>query len=452
MFSRAFKLSAAVIAIASGVVTSTRAAEIPKGRVLEKVACASDNSQTYALYLPTTFEPARKWPVLFCFDPGARGKVPVERFQAAAEKFGYVVAGSNNSRNGPWEANATAINAMVGDVKRFLPIDAKRLYVAGLSGGARVACTVALGGLAHGVIACSAGFPGSDIPAKVPFPFFGTAGVTDFNYPELRRVDRELDDRRAAHRVVIFEGGHEWLSSELAIEALAWFDLQAMRSGALAKDDAWLEVQFKERLARVPAEPAMEHYRGLKSLVADFKGLVADAAPLEKKVTELGTSRDVREALKVDRASERTEQNTLDNLLSAAGEGMIAAVQKSAAQLQAKAKSETASAAERAMATRVLQGAASACSESAREAMRLQDYDQAASLLEAVVVLRPERAQAHFDLARARAFVGDKKRALAALQAAITAGFKDAPRIDQEKAFDRMRADAAFVALVNGIR
>src|SRR3954464_15475156 len=119
------------VAVVFGAMLS--GAEIPKGHVLEKVACAADPSQTYALYIPTNFDAARTWPVLFCFDPGARGKAPVERFQAAAEKFGWLVAGSNNSRNGPWENNATAINAMVTDVDHHLPIDRKRIYVAGLS-------------------------------------------------------------------------------------------------------------------------------------------------------------------------------------------------------------------------------------------------------------------------------------------------------------------------------
>jgi poly(3-hydroxybutyrate) depolymerase len=123
--------------------------QIPSGRILETVACSADATQTYALYLPTTFDPARKWPVLLCFDPGARGKAPVERFQAAAEKFGWIVAGSNNSRNGPWEANATAITAMLKDLSRHLPLDSKRLYSTGLSGGARVACQLAIGGMAR---------------------------------------------------------------------------------------------------------------------------------------------------------------------------------------------------------------------------------------------------------------------------------------------------------------
>ena len=39
----------------------------------------------------------------------------VERFAAAAEKAGFLLAGSNNSRNGPMAPVHEAINLMVGD-------------------------------------------------------------------------------------------------------------------------------------------------------------------------------------------------------------------------------------------------------------------------------------------------------------------------------------------------
>jgi predicted esterase len=425
-------------------------AEIPKGHVLEKVACTADNEQTYALYVPTAFDPARKWPVLFCFDPGARGKAPVERFQAAAEKYGWLVAGSNNSRNGPWDANAKAINAMITDVNRHLPIDSRRVYVTGLSGGARVACQLALGGIARGVIACSAGFPTPEIPSKLPFVFFGTAGVTDFNYRELRRVDRELDDRRAIHRVVFFGGGHEWLPAELAVEALAWLELQAMRDGTKPKDAAWIEAQFESRRAAIPAQPAHENYRGLKALAADFKSL-ADTAALEKKVAELAKTREVADALKADRAAERREQSLSDELMSAVSEGFAGSVKKRVDELRAKAAAPEDSP-ERQMMARVLQGVASSCNEGAREAMREQDYVQAVAFLEMATLLRPERPQAWFDLARARAHLRDKKAVVAALQQAVAAGFKDAERVRMEKAFDYLRNDPAFVALVGAIK
>ena len=39
--------------------------------------------------------------MILAFDAGDVGGGGVERYQAAAEQYGYIVAGSNNSRNGP---------------------------------------------------------------------------------------------------------------------------------------------------------------------------------------------------------------------------------------------------------------------------------------------------------------------------------------------------------------
>ena len=70
-----------------------------RGRLIEDLKCAADPSQGYALYLPSNYSPERAWSLILAFDPRDRGSAPVERFQAAAETYGYIVAGSNNSRS-----------------------------------------------------------------------------------------------------------------------------------------------------------------------------------------------------------------------------------------------------------------------------------------------------------------------------------------------------------------
>ena len=70
---------------------------IPRGQIVERIEALDDSSQSYALYLPSNYTPDRKWPVLYAFDPGARGSVPVERFKEAAEKYGWIVLGSKRT-------------------------------------------------------------------------------------------------------------------------------------------------------------------------------------------------------------------------------------------------------------------------------------------------------------------------------------------------------------------
>src|SRR5262245_53584558 len=172
---------------------SAAAAEFPLGQVIEAVTCAADSSQKYALYLPSRYSEDRPWPVILAFDPAARGRIAVERYQAAAEQYGYIVAGSNNSRYGSWAASIAAARAMAADVGTGIATDAKRVYTAWMSGGARVAMGIALGSSEiAGVFASSAGYPDSQVHKTLPFAVFGTAGTEDFNYREMRQLDQTL--------------------------------------------------------------------------------------------------------------------------------------------------------------------------------------------------------------------------------------------------------------------
>src|SRR5437763_8142441 len=223
---------------------SAGAQDLPRGQIIDAVKCLADASQSYSLYLPSHYSPDKQWNVILLFDAGGRGRRGVERYQAAAEQYGYILAGSNNSRNGPWEVSITAARAMSADVRKRFAINLKRVYTAGMSGGARVAMKVALeeGGVA-GVMASSAGFPGEPQP-KLAFPVFGTAGTEDFNYIEMQQLDHIVT---SPHRVVVFPGGHAWLPSTLALQAVEWMELEAMKSGLRKRDDAVIEKIFAAR-------------------------------------------------------------------------------------------------------------------------------------------------------------------------------------------------------------
>ncbi len=129
------------------------------GQAVWTIEVRGHPGQSYALFAPSNYRADGAWPIVYFLDPGARGSVPVERFAAAAEKAGFLLAGSNNSRNGPIAPSREAIGLMVADTHERYAIDDTRIYAGGLSGGARLALSWALGqnGRIAGVIACSAG-------------------------------------------------------------------------------------------------------------------------------------------------------------------------------------------------------------------------------------------------------------------------------------------------------
>ena len=309
MSSRQFGVAAAALFMVAIGASRVRAQELPRGVVIDDVKCADDAAQSYSLFLPSAYRPDRVWSLLIGFHPGARGRAIVETYQAAAEQYGYIVAGSNTSRNGPWSVSMTAVHAVSADLGQRFSIDAERLYLTGLSGGARVAMMVALGkNNIAGVIASSAGFPDSQPRASVPFAVFGTAGTDDFNYIEMRLLDRKLT---SPHHLAVFDGGHTLPPDAVALEALEWMELQGMKSGRRTKDEALIARLFekRQRLITASTSPAATVHL-LDALVDDFRGL-RDVSVEAARAKELSKQPEVKKAL----ARERTDDDAEARLI-----------------------------------------------------------------------------------------------------------------------------------------
>jgi hypothetical protein len=294
------------------VASAARAQGLQRGAIIDRVECAHAPALTYALYLPSTYTPDRTWSLLLAFHPAARGRLMVEKFQAAAEQYGYIVAASNNSRNGPYAVSSAAAQAMSSDVGRRFAIDGRRVYLAGMSGGARVATGIALGNNSiAGVIASSAGYPDSQPRGTVPFAIFGTAGTEDFNYIEMRQLDRKLT---SPHFLAVFNGGHMLPPDAVAFEAIEWMELHAMRSGRRGRDETAIGRILEKRRAGIAASAApAETVYLLQALVSDFKGL-ADVSAEARRVDEMSRQSEVKKALKRERDADDAEGGMLKEI------------------------------------------------------------------------------------------------------------------------------------------
>ena len=303
------------LSVAGAALAAMVAAQDPaRGRIVDDVKCAADPTQSYALYVPAAYTPERAWPVLIGFHPGARGRAIVEKYQAAAAQYGYVVAGSNNSRNGPWAVSAAAVRAMVPDLGTRFSLDPKRVYLTGLSGGARVATEVALAGNSiAGVVASSAGYPDAQPRKSVPFAVFSTAGTEDFNYIEMRTLDNALT---SPHRLAVFEGGHALPPDDVALEAIEWLEIQALKSGRKAPDTTFVDRVFAKRQSQIAAAatPVIK-VRLLGNLVEDFKGL-HDVSTSAAELEMLSKQPDVKKALGRQRDDDNAEISLMTELLT----------------------------------------------------------------------------------------------------------------------------------------
>ena len=182
-----------------------------------------------------------------------------------------------------------------------------------MSGGARVAMGIALGNnKIAGVIASSAGYPDNQPRASVPFAIFSTAGSDDFNYIEMRLLDRRLS---SPHFLAVFKGGHTLPPDDVAFDALEWMELQAMQSGRRSRDDALVGRLAEKRRARIASStgPAEIVYL-LRAFVSDFKGLL-DVSAEASRVEEMSRQSEVKNALKRERDADDAEARMMGEIL-----------------------------------------------------------------------------------------------------------------------------------------
>lgn len=461
----------ALASLAAPVAAAPPAPPLPRGQVIEKIVCAGQPGQSYALYLPSGYTPGRAWPILYVMDPRARGKLAADRFRPGAEKYGYLVASSSNSMSdGPMETNITAMRAMWTDTHGRLAIDDRRIYAAGFSGTVRSCCTLAraVPGTIAGIVGAGAGFPFHEPPRKGdPFVFFGTVGDKDFNYYEMMDLEPRLQEAGIVHRVEIFDGIHQWPPEELATRALGWMELQAMRAGTRPRDAAIVDELWKQTLAKArEAEAAGDLFlahRYYSGAAADFAGLRAaeDLAEAARKTAELAANpalqRDWKErAARLSRDKEMLEQ--APGILAAvnpAGEPVTLAQVVAALkipELRVKAKS-AADPEERLSAQRVLNTLGVQTSYYLPQAFNEhKEYDRAVFVLSIAAEIDPENPAVWYSRAAAYAREGDSKRALADLLKSVDKGWKDLAALQREEAFAPLRKDPEYQRVIAALQ
>jgi len=228
---------------------------LPESGVLhEKVACKGQPGKSYALFIPgNTSLPdplqsgkeeihKRVYPVMIVFDPHGNGVFPLTLYKDLAEKYGFILFGSNDSKNGlPAEEIKSIIDALMNEVHIAYPVDTNRIYLLGFSGGARVAAMAAMYQVqVKGVIGCGAGLGGTEQPIRYKFDYFGIAGTADFNMSEMLQLEEPLSRAGFRHFIMTFPGVHAWPSTEVMEDAFRWITLNSMKDGLLKKEDRFI--------------------------------------------------------------------------------------------------------------------------------------------------------------------------------------------------------------------
>lgn len=424
------------------------------GIVHSSVPVIADPSNSYALYLPSGYSPQKRWPLLLVFDPFARGEVSVKLFHEAAEKYGFIVAGSNNSRN--FQDPSAAIRLLWADVKERYAIDPRRLNVAGLSGGARVASSVALAckNCVAAVIANGAGLPqGAAIPGPEVADWFLVAGTTDFNYPEQLHLKDALESHNAVSRFVIYDGPHGWMPKEFTERALAWLQLRAMARGLAPVDKEFVGKQFEGRLAEAQAAQKsgdiLAATRAYREIAQDFRAF-REVKEQEAAARSLAESEEFRKAKKDEKAALELQEAVAARITGFAagiGQGLvnrtnyITLLQTAVDDIRNDQRGSSPS--QKQAIERGLASAFSFAVENGQQLMLKKNYFSAKDMFLAGEIILPDSSWASYLLATAYAQLNEKKQAIQELKKAMQKGMTNTKALE-DGAFDRMREDHGF--------
>jgi dienelactone hydrolase len=446
------------------VSSGTALQDLQTGVVIPKVSCATQPDQSYALYLPSRYSREKRWPIIYVFDPEALGGRPAELMKNAAERYGYVVAGSNNSHNGPWKLGVAAAQAMIQDTSSRLALDGKRVYFAGFSGGARLALALAQQcKCVAGVFMNSAGLGTSPPPAPAgTFAVFATAGLTDFNYSEVVNMDAKLETLHYAHAFRAFDGSHEWASVSVMDEAFAWFRLMAMKDGREARDIAFVKERASEAEKRAKSlEAAGDLYGGWKeyrqdaSTFAGFGETVDEAKGFSSRAAALEKEKAVRDGAK--REQQDFEEQARLTADIAGGLGTLRRDSASSPDLRPGLEQQISGLRTRAeheknpQKVRVIQRALGSIfiltMEAGDDRYEAKDFSQARIFFELGADAEPGSPWAWREVAVARAMTGDRKSAFEAIRLAKEKSRDSAEFsawLKEEPAFAKIRDTSEF--------
>jgi hypothetical protein len=407
------------------------------GKVIDTVTCAANAAQSYALYIPVTGNKTAL-PVIYFFDPHAKGSLPLLKYKQLANTYGFILIGSNNSKNGnDWQLTETIWQTLFDDTRKRLAINPQRIYTAGFSGGAKVAGYVALQhpGI-KGVIANGAGLPDGAPVDNYPFSFTAIAGEGDMNMTDLVAINAAFDKTGTGHRIIICDGKHEWAPSTTMDNAFAALQFDAMRNHTLPVNKALIDhfkTSGKQAVEKYTNENKLVKAVAECSLVINLlQGIDKDLSWFEKKAAVITSQAAYQQQLQAQQQLLQTEQQIKAQYMQQFQQGDMNYWTKTINELMAKAKASTATGA---MYQRLLAYLSLAFYSYSNQLIKNNQNEPAQYFVTLYKMADPFNSEAWYFSAILQARKSEVAGAEKDLLTAVKCGFTDKERLHQQAEF-----------------
>lgn len=261
---------------------------IKKGIIQDSIRINDSIPETFAVYLPTSYDPSATWPVIFAMDMQGRGKQLIHMFREVAEKEGYIIAASNNTQDSLSIVQNTLIaSRMFNTIYSLFPIHKQRSYTAGFGNGAKFASIIpSVIRPIEGVISIGSGIPYKElIDPKKPFQFVGIVGRSDFNFVDLSdeqnssaTTKRYRDQWILNSYLLVFNGETEWPDNSYLERAVEILTLKSMNKKNIPKDSTYIRSIYNRDFSTLNNFVTANDYLGAmylgNEMLTKFKGLL----------------------------------------------------------------------------------------------------------------------------------------------------------------------------------
>ncbi|MEI7981155.1 MAG: hypothetical protein WCI71_05850, partial [Bacteroidota bacterium] len=441
--------------------------QLPKtGMIHETIRVIKHSEFSYALYLPAAISSIEsgvrnnpgsesRYPVILAFDPHGNGLIPVKKYRELAEKYGFILIGSNDSRNGlPGDQVSTILSAMFEEIENWYPVDSGQFYTMGFSGGARVSCIAAM--MNHGVkgvIGCGAGFPQGQQPPLYKFDYFGMVGTADFNLNEMMVLDSMLTILGLRHFIATFNGSHEWPPAGRMEDAIQWNILNAMKDNRLNKDEQQIKqilASFSDRIGAAKQAKQLMEAAGLCKEAIQFSTGLTSPEIFKTELREVEQLSEYRKQaayhLNILKKEQKEQQFLMNALFTQDLTWWSDRIKKLSARGMKNNPEDTL------MNARLRSFLSLLCYSNVNAAMKQQKNDMAEKLTGVYQLADPANPEANYLYAVILIQRNDTTMAIRQLQAAISKGFSDKGRLLSQTEFEGIKKTPSFFDLVQKMK
>ena len=419
-------------------------------KTYKSIKCRKDSTQKYTAYFPENYSQTSKLPVIVVFDAHARTKLVVEKFKEAADKFTYLIIASENVKNGLKTVDYS-INTLFDDIFSKFKIDRKRVYTAGFSGGARIANSVAIykGGIS-GVISCSGGLPQKGVKIKNKFDFVGIVGLNDFNYQEMKALNKAFDNENFNNKFISFNGTHDWPDSKVISEAVEYLEIIAIKRKIVPTNDN-LVRSYTYKNAEIINDFIIngEDYKAYllyKSFLQSLKGLY-DISDYEKSYQVLLNSPKIKSGIELDKQISEKETLKQHFFIDLFKQSNFPDLKKEISILQGKTKNNTESHLE----NRLLNYTEMLCYIFTENLFKTSDFKNFNQLIETYELINSKNADKEYFKAAKYAIDGNEQEALKSLNKAVDFGFFDKEKLLNSVYFNNFKNTDEFLDVLTRI-